>query len=238
MSQFANWRIVLVRPRNPLNIGAAARAMANFGFRDLVLVAPYEPVWQEARSAVRAASVLASARAVATLAEAVADRSLVVGTTSGSRRKIGGDLLPLPALPASAARAGKGALLFGPEKTGLSNEHLSFCHLLLRIPTVAATPSMNLAQAVAVCCYELSRAPAPPQTGRSRQRASVGQLEQLRAEMEEVLRVAGFYPTPARPSDTQKLRRLLLRLNLGDRDLATLRGMVAQLRWKLGLPGK
>ena len=235
MSSFDNWRIVLVRPRNPLNIGAAARAMANFGFRDLVLVEPYEPVWKEARSAVGARALLGTARAVATLAEAVADRSLVAGTTSGSRRKLGGDLLPLPALPARAVGVGKVALLFGPEKTGLTNEHLSYCHLLVRIPTVAASASMNLAQAVAVCCYELSRVPAPPQPRRQPQRAPVGGLEQFRAELQELLRSAGFYPSPVRPSDTLKLRRLLLGLNLGDRDLPTLRGMVAQLRWKLRL---
>ena len=235
MSSFDNWRIVLVRPRNPLNIGAAARAMANFGFRDLVLVEPYEPVWKEARSAVGARALLGTARAVATLAEAVADRSLVAGTTSGSRRKLGGDLLPLPALPARAASGGKVALLFGPEKTGLTNEHLSCCHLLVRIPTVAASASMNLAQAVAVCCYELSRVPASPRPRRQPQRAPVGGLEQFRAELQEVLRAAGFYPSPVRPSDTLKLRRLLLELNLGDRDLAMLRGMVAQLRWKLRL---
>lgn len=235
MSSFDDWRIVLVRPRNPLNIGAAARAMANFGFRDLVLVDPYEPVWQEARSAVGARALLASARVVATLAEAVADRSLVVGTTSGSRRKLASDLLPLAALPARAAAAAKAALLFGPEKTGLTNEHLSFCHLLVQIPTAAASPSMNLAQAVAVCCYELSRAPARARARRGRKRALVGQVEQLRGKLEEVLRSVGFYPSTARLSDTQKLRRLLLRLNLGDRDLTTLRGMVAQLRWKLRL---
>ena len=220
---------------NPLNIGAVARAMANFSLRDLVLVEPYEPVWQEARSAVGATAVLASARAVATLAEAVADRSLVVGTTSGSRRKLGGDLLPLPALAARATGVGKGALLFGPEKTGLTNEHLSYCHILVRIPTVATAPSMNLAQAVAVCCYELSRVAASPQSQQRPQRAPVGRLEQLRAELQEVRRAAGFYPSPAPSSDTQKLRRLLLRLNLGDRDLATLHGMVAQLGWKLRL---
>ena len=235
MNQFANWRIVLVRPRNPLNIGAAARAMANFGFRDLVLVEPYEPVWQEARSAVGARALLASARAVSTLAEALADCSLVVGTTSGSRRKLASDLLPLPALPARAAAAAKAALLFGPEKTGLTNEHLSFCHLLVQIPTAAASPSMNLAQAVAVCCYELSRAPASARARRARKRASVGQVEQFRGELEEVLRSVGFYPSTARLSDTQKLRRLVLRLNLGERDLTTLRGIVAQLRWKLRL---
>ncbi len=228
---------MLVRPRNPLNIGAAARAMANFGFRDLVVVEPYEPVWREARSAVGAASVLASARAVASLAEAVADRTLVIGATSGSRRALGGraHLLPLPELPARAARAGKVALLFGPEKTGLTNEHLSFCHLLVRIPTAPDCPSMNLAQAVAVCCYEWRRAPAAARTGAQATAPPAGEIERLRIELEEVLRAAGYFPSPPRPSDSRRLRQLLLRLNPSARDLAALHSMVAQLRWKLRL---
>ena len=237
MSQFADCRIVLVRPRNPLNIGAAARAMANFGFRDLVVVEPYEPAWREARSAIGAASVLASARAVASLGEAVAERTLVVGATSGSRRVLGarGDLLSLSELPVRAARAGKVALLFGSEKTGLTNEHLSFCHLLVRIPTAPDCPSMNLAQAVAVCCYEWRRAPPALSTQARAAAAPVGEIEQLRQEVEEVLRAAGYFPSPPRPSDSRKLRLLLLRLNPSSRDLAVLRGMVAQLRWKLRL---
>lgn len=238
MKQVYDCRIVLVRPRNPLNIGAAARAMANFGFRDLMVVEPHEPVWKEAKSAVGAEAVLASARAVATLAEAVADRTLVAGATSGRRRALatsfGGEFLPLSDLPGRASAARKVALLFGPEKTGLTNEHLSFCHLLVRISTTAECPSMNLAQAVAVCCYELSRAPAPPRTRKRPKPASMWEIEKLRAEMEAVLGGAGYYPSPARPIDSLKLRRLLLRLNPDSRHVAALRGMVAQLRWKLG----
>ncbi len=172
------WRIVLVRPRNPLNIGAAARAMANFGFSDLVVVEPHEPVWRETRSAVGAEGIVRSARAVADFEEAIADRTLVVGTTSGSRRNLDRELVPLDSLGewlresagkvkrGGSARAGKGtrrraALLFGSEKTGLSNDCLSHCHALVRIPTTPDCPSMNLGQAVAVCCYELARFVGP-----------------------------------------------------------------------------
>src|SRR5579864_9294135 len=90
-----NWRIVLVRPRNPLNIGAAARAMANFGFHELVVVNPYEPTWQETRSAVGAEDVVHSARAVPQLIDAISDTTLVMGTTSGSRRHLTRELIPL-----------------------------------------------------------------------------------------------------------------------------------------------
>ena len=84
-----NWRIVLVRPRNPLNIGAAARALANFGLLELAVVAPFEPTWEEARTtAVGAGPVISSARSLPTLAEATADSTVVIGTTTGSRRTI------------------------------------------------------------------------------------------------------------------------------------------------------
>src|SRR5713226_5264718 len=101
------WRVVLVRPRNPLNIGAAARAMANFGLRDLVLVAPYDPVWQETRSAVGAEEVLKRARAVNELGDAIGDATLVVGTTTGSRRNLDRDLIPLSEFSLWLKRRGK-----------------------------------------------------------------------------------------------------------------------------------
>jgi TrmH family RNA methyltransferase len=153
------WRIVLVRPRNPLNIGAAARAMANFGLSDLVVVEPYGPAWQETRSAVGAEDIIRSARATSCLADALDGIALVVGTTSGQRRKLDRELMGLERLSELVHRTqnGRAALLFGSEKTGLSNEQFSFCHALLRIRTVARCPSMNLGQAVAVCCYELAR---------------------------------------------------------------------------------
>lgn len=226
--------MVLVRARNPLNIGAAARAMANFGFRDLALVAPYEGAWQEARSAVGAEEVMAAAARFSTLAEALADRTLVAGTTSGRRRKLPGGLLALPELPARIPPGARLALLFGSEKSGLANEELSFCHFTVRIPTVARCPSMNLGQAVAVCCYELSRAvvPAMPEAA-APQPAAIADIEQFRGELEEALRAAGYFSSGHRAADTEKLRRLLLRLQISGHDLDALRGMIAQIRWKL-----
>jgi len=225
-------RVVLVRARNPLNIGAAARAMANFGFRHLALVAPYEGAWQEARSAVGAEEVLAAAARFSTLAEALADRTLVAGTTTGARRKLPGGLLTLPELPARIPPGARLALLFGSEKSGLSNEELSFCHFALRIPTVTDSPSMNLGQAVAVCCYELSRADG--QAGRPvTTPATMAEIEQFRGELEEALRAAGYFSSGHHAADTEKLRRLLLRLHVSRHDLDALRGMIAQMKWKL-----
>ena len=152
--------VVLVSPRNPLNIGAAARAMANFGFAHLAVVAPYEPHWGEAKSAIGADELLQSARITERLTDAVADCTLVVGTGSLQHRKPEQPVIPLPDLvpliQKEIARGGRIALVFGSEKRGLTQTDLSHCHLLAVIPTHPKQPSMNLGQAVAVCLYELS----------------------------------------------------------------------------------
>src|SRR5580693_10256118 len=176
-----NLRVVLVSTRNPLNIGAVARAMSNFGFSHLRVVNPYEPAYREARSAVGAASVLAKAEEFDSVAEAVADCALVVGTTAVGHRELHHPLRRLEdaatiirkALARESASRGaktkrkksarnraasnRVALLFGSEKFGLTNEDLSHCHWLLHVPTSTQNISMNLGQAVAVCLYELIR---------------------------------------------------------------------------------
>src|SRR5215469_1389273 len=169
-----NLRVVLVAVRNSLNIGAVARAMSNFGAKQLRVVNPYEAAWREAKSAIGAADLLARAEECVTVAEAVADCSLVVGTTAVGNRELRQPLWSLPeAGPAIRERlkTGNVALLFGSEKWGLSNESLSYCHWLLRIPTREEHRSMNLGQAVAVCLYELGRdglATKAPSTARRR----------------------------------------------------------------------
>src|ERR1700733_11654243 len=154
-------RVVLVAPRNPLNIGAVARAMSNFGFHSLRVVNPYAPSFREARSAVGASDILAKAERHKTVAAAVEDCTLVVGTTAVRNR----DLQHPVRRPEYGARlirqrleSSNVALLFGSEKFGLSNDTLSHCHWLIRIPTCDQNISMNLGQAAAVCLYELIRA--------------------------------------------------------------------------------
>jgi TrmH family RNA methyltransferase len=153
--------VVLVSTRNPLNIGAAARAMSNFGIRNLRLVKPFEPGFREARSGVGAAATLQDARIFPSLAEAVADCTLVIGTTGGRDRHLDNSLRRLqdaaPLVEKETAR-GNVAILFGSEKRGLSNDDLSYCHWTMHIPTAADHVSMNLGQAVAVCLYEITRA--------------------------------------------------------------------------------
>jgi len=240
-----DWRFILARPRNPLNIGAAARAMANFGFREMVVVAPYTPVWQETRSAVGAEEIVTSARAVETLVEGIGGASLVVGTTAGSRRNLDRDLIPLPDFPAwLRQRQAKGcvALLFGSEKTGLSNEHMSYCHALVRIPTAVDCPSMNLGQAVAVCAYELSRAGLVPTrplrlTVHLSDPAGAKSLDHLFERATRVLDQVGYLKPKSRRATLLKLRRLLLDLELTNQDARILGGILAQIEWKIGARG-
>jgi TrmH family RNA methyltransferase len=271
--------VVLVRTRNPLNIGAAARAMSNFGFSELRVVASYEAAFREARSAVGASSVLASAQEYAGVAEAVADCRLVVGTTAVRQRELQHPLRRLETgaldilmqvrgqelgrkelggVPSREATP-RVAIMFGSEKTGLSNEALSYCHWLMRIPTSDRNISMNLGQAVAVCLYELVRdgTPArPPQTKtetktKTRERAAAGETERMTALLVDALHASGYLPpraaapTPERPTRCresqsqragiaeEKLRRLVRRLDLSADDAEVWLGIFRQIVWKL-----
>ncbi len=246
MTQWS-WRIVLVRPRNPLNIGAAARAMANFGFKELVVVAPYSPVWQETRSAIGAEEIVKSARVVESLLEGIGDSTVVVGTTSGSRRNLDRELIPLNELLAwlqrrrsqaySQAVPWQTALLFGSEKTGLSNEQMSYCHGLVRIPTVPRCPSTNLGQAVALCCYELACRGTPwraPGATTRVHRSAPANIQSIFARAVRVLDRVGYLKPKSRDATVVKLRRLLLDLTLTNNDAKILGGILAQIEWKLG----
>ena len=228
---------MLVRTRNPLNIGAVARAMQNFGARDLRLVAPFEASFREARSAVGASAVLEQAREFASVAEAVADCRLVVGTTAARRRELEQPLVSLEqaAAPVHAALAqGRVALLFGSEKHGLTREDMEHCHWLVRIATEDAQPSMNLGQAAAVCLWELARESATAMQTGGEAPAVSGELERLGALLMELLEAGGYvHPTDLRRVRRAEVRRLLRRLHVTDADTHLLMGMVRKLLWKL-----
>ena len=230
--------VVLVAPRNPLNIGAAARAMSNFGFARLRVVNPYEVAFREARSARGGSAVLKTARSFRSVSDAVADCSLVVGTTAARSRRLEHELRLL----AEGARfirkhleTGEVALLFGSEKRGLANEDLSYCHWLLRIPTHEQQPSMNLGQSVAVCLYELSRArvKANPEIAPL---ATAAESERLTELFFEVLETSGYFES-SRLSNREKLRRLVRRMDLSSEDAQLWLGMLRQIRWKLKQTG-
>ena len=246
--------MVLVATRNPLNLGAAARAMSNFGFRRLRVVNPYEVAFREARSAVGAAHVLTSAAEYKSVAEAVADCTLVVGTTAVGHRAL---LHPLRGLQEGARlilrqmenrQARRVALLFGSEKSGLSNEDFSHCHWLLHIPTSEDNYSMNLGHAGAVCLYELTRGltregraerrngarmPAPaPETG-GQEPAVAADVERISTLLLEAMFASGYLKRKPTADAQARLRRLVRRLKLGARDVPAWLSILRQIVWKL-----
>lgn len=232
--QLENLRVVLVSTRNPLNIGAAARAMSNFGALHLRVVNPFDPSFREAKSAVGASELLQNAEAFAGVAEAVADCSLVIGTTAARDREL---QHPLHALPAAAPlirgqlAKGRIAILFGSEKRGLSNHDLSYCDWLLQIPTRAEHPSMNLSQSVAVCLYELirdeTRSAATPEL------ADAAERERLATVLGEVLIASDYLKGSKAEHSGEKLRRFVHRLQLAPEDAETLLAMLRKVLWKL-----
>jgi TrmH family RNA methyltransferase len=227
--------VVLVGARNPLNIGAAARAMANFGFSDLRIANPYTESFRNAHSAVGAETILANAREHTTLAEAIADCTLVLGTAMPERRR------PVHAIctPAEAAALlqkhltaspdHRAALLFGSEKSGLGNRPLSHCHALLSIPTQPAQPSMNLAQAVAVCLYALATVPEAGPEGHLERlacaaTATAEELDRLTQSLLELLHTTGYLRDNGVKNEAAA--RLIRRLHLSSGDSTLLLGML------------
>ena len=228
---------MLVSTRNPLNIGASARAMANFGFSRLRVVTPYDIAFREARSAVGAAPLLASAEEYATVAEAIADCGLIVGTTSAGGRELQHPIRRLEYGSRLILRRLAGmpvALLFGSEKFGLSKEDMSHCHWLMRVPTVDPGLSMNLGQAVALCLYELARDPAAAHARpTSIHPAAAAENEQITVMLMEVLQKSGYINQVTAASTEEKVRRLVRRLAIAGRDAPVLLGMLRQVLWKL-----
>lgn len=228
----SNCRIVLVRPRDPNNIGAVARAMKNFGFSDLAVVAVHPPVFEEITSAPNAVDVLTGARVVATLSEAVADCNLVIGTSDRTRVEARQTMhTPFDLSRDLAAADYKLALVFGSEKHGLTNEDFSHCHRVMSIPTQPNCPSMNLGQAVAVCCYELIRDQAQagivPHTMES---ASARTVEEAFDLAMEVLRQIDFVLPGNEPDLKRRIRSSFFRFNLTRYDVEMLCGILSRIK--------
>lgn len=251
-ADFDRLRVVLVETRNPLNIGAAARAMSNFGFSRLRVVNPYDAAFREARSAAGGIGVLAGAEECTSLAGAIGDSTLVVGTTAVRNRELHHPLEDL-AKGAAAIRehlaSGNVCLLFGSEKFGLSNENLSHCNWLMRIPTGEMNISMNLGQAVAICLYELVRdsrmflqssavpsGAAQPMAEPSKSQppsASAAEIDRITSLLMEVLHGSGYLNSRSILSADEKIRRLVRRLNIPASDAEVWLGILRQIAWKI-----
>lgn len=228
--------VVLVATRNPLNIGAAARAMSNFGFFSLRVVNPYDVAFREARSAVGASELLEKAEEFKSIADAVSDCELVVGTTAATNRELHQPIHSL-AEAASLMRprwpSENVALLFGSEKRGLSTDDLNHCHSLLRIPTRPEHGSMNLGQAVAICLYELVRDSAPASATEKMSIAKSAELERVTQVLLEVLQGSGYTKPRTASATEDKVRRLIRRLNLSADDAEVVLGMLRKILRKI-----
>lgn len=239
----ARVEVVLVRARNPNNIGAVARAMHDFGFGRLSVVSDYPVPLETARAAIDADDVVARAATPGSVAEAVRTCTLVLGTTAVGERALEH---PLWTLKDAAARVREHmvgnavhrvGLLFGSEKTGLSNEELSHCHALVTIPMEQYAgvrhPSMNLGQAAAVCLYELVREREMERVVSAPAMATSGDVDRLRELFAEVLQASGYVRRHPANSDEAQVRRLLLRAVPTAMDAPVWMGVLRQVLWGL-----
>lgn len=244
-------RFVLVGTQHPGNIGAAARAMKTMGLSRLVLVAPERALDEDAyRRSAGAEDVLGNAPVHATLAEAVADCTLVLGCTARARRVQLEELLPAAAAARSVAHAAgpaEVAVVFGRERTGLTNEELQLCHLAVHIPSDPEFSSLNLAAAVQVLAYETrlallqatqtSAAPAAEQGLRDGP-ASHAQMEGLFGQFGQALEEIDFHKGRSPDSAMRKLRRLFLRASLTEQEVRLLRGILSDAQRMAMLAGR
>lgn len=209
--------------------------MANFGFPHLSVVEAHDPHWREARSAVGAPELLAAAREHATLSEAIAPDTLVLGTGTLTYRKPDQPVIQLPQLgpliQQELARNGRIAILFGSEKRGLSRDELSRCHALVQIPTDSHQPSMNLGQAAAVCLYELACGSARNTTETISQSPAITSeiLERLSGLIEETMLAAQYSPESMHDANRHDLRVVLRRLNLSPLDSRRIFGLFRRI---------
>lgn len=235
--KLASIRIVVVEPAGDRNIGAICRVMKNFGLQQLVLVNPQcDPHSEEAQHmAVHAQDVLAAAQIVATLPEALQGCVRAIATTARWRE--------IPLEPPQAALPWlletpleqTSALIFGPECRGLSNQELNYAQRFVRIPTNPDYSSLNLAQAVAVCCYELTQSVPFNQSDVSvpLDYAAIDELEGYYQHLQEVLLTIGYiYPHTA-ASRMEKFRQIFNRAHLDKNELNMLRGILTQMQWAL-----
>ena len=227
--------VVLVEPQGGLNIGSVCRVMLNFGFTDLRLVNPQvDHLSHDARlMAVKAASVLESAKVFQTLEEALAGCKLSFGTTRRFGRYREGLLHPSEAaeLLVPVAQGDSVALVFGREDRGLFTSELDLCQHFITIPTDEMLPSMNLAQAVALCLYEVSKTKGElaGRVAKHKKFASSENLEAMYQHMRKSLLDIG-YLDPQNPDHIlRSFRRILNRSGLNDREVRILRGLFNQI---------
>lgn len=224
--------IILVEPQSPGNIGMVCRAMKNMGLSDLRIVAGCDHLDSEAyKFAVSANDLLEQARIFSTLTDALHDVEISVATTRRAGKYRQELLDPEQVAGRLCLHTGPTALVFGREDHGLSTEDLAQCTLQATIPSSSAYGSLNLAQAVLLFCWELSRANAAPSSENPRQLATSGDLEPFFSQLGDTLSRIG-YLNPQNPEHIMlSLRRIFFRAELDQREISILRGMLSQINW-------
>lgn len=227
-------RIVLCGTTHPGNIGGAARAMKVMGIERLVLVDPKPGIYPSEAATARAVSavdVLDRAQVCDSLAEAVADCSLVVGTTARERHIGPAVMLPRDFCTQAAglAAGGEVALVFGRERTGLTNEEVDLCQRLVRIPTQEAFASLNLASAVQILVYEWiqSVAALPADKPSGYRPASSAELEGFMGHLRQAVDQVGFFAGKNQDAILRRMRKIYLRAGLDTNEINILRGFLS-----------
>jgi TrmH family RNA methyltransferase len=230
----ARVRVVLVRPEHPGNIGAAARALKNLGFSRLHLVAPEcgHLTAEALKMAYGARDVIEGARVHASLGEALADAhwAAAFGMARPDRPDATWLADAAPVLR-EWAQTHETALVFGPERSGLSNDELAACHQLVAVPTDPAQPSLNLAQAVLLGCYELTRVSTPPPA--PRELATIEEINGLTDQLDRTLHAVGFLQPPQGRRLLQELRAFINRSQPSPREVRVFRGILRQIGWAI-----
>ncbi|ACK66362.1 RNA methyltransferase, TrmH family, group 1 [Rippkaea orientalis PCC 8801] len=226
-------RIILVEPAGPLNVGSVARVMKNMALERLILVNPQcDPLSEEAkRMAVHGIDVLEQAQRVSSLPEALQGCQRAIATTGRPRTSTSLET-PKNALPWLLTPHLTSALIFGPEDRGLSNEELNYAQRFVCIPSNSEYPSLNLAQSVAVCTYELYQAAQNPQNVPpypATEPASLDILEGYYQHLETFLLKIGYLHPHTATAKMEKFRKLYNRANLSAEEVALLRGIVGHI---------
>lgn len=236
----SNIRTVLVRTHHPGNIGSAARAMKTMGLTDLALVNPVEyPSDESIKMAVSASDIVEKAMLFESLFDAVKDCTVVVASTARSRGYDLPELSPeqMAEILCASSKTSKVALVFGPERMGLSNDDLQFARYRVTIPTNPDYSSLNLAAAVQTLSYEIfkqSESGKITNSNLSREFPDIGLMEKYYVHLEETLTDSGFIIKNHPGEIMQKLRRLFSRAQLDKTELNILRGMLSSFQNKKG----
>src|SRR5258707_5606287 len=230
----SNLRVILVRPRGSGNIGSVARAMKNVDAGELALVGKGRTrSFRAGAMAVHGREIMADAKCYQTLRDAIADSTLVVGTTCRAGLYRSHSQTPKEVAPTvvGALEKGKVALIFGPEDHGLSNKDLEHCQLLITIPTHPDYQSLNVAQAAVIYLYELYLAALGPVENGGIQRAPAEDIERLFDRMRTVLLKIGFLDSENPEHMLLAFRRILARAGLEDKDVRIFTGLFRQIEW-------